>query len=390
MGGIHITKKYIYKNKIPKKLLHDKGRRSASSQRKEHQPLKKSSFTLKSQTKYQPQAASWKLPATLLVFSLFMLILIIPTIIVGPFVKESKTVQDVPYEEKEVVIKEGSSPVSVAVMRHQSSEITKVPLEEYVIGVVAAEMGADFEMEALKAQGIAARTYIVNHLLTKANQENVSVSDTTSDQVYKDEAELRKAWGSSYQEKLRKLTDAVYATEGEIITYKDAPIFPAYFSTSNGFTENSEEYWGNELPYLRSVKSEWDEVSPKFLDQKTYTTEEVAQKLNVELPVSAPIALEITRTQSERVSELKIEGHSFTGREIREKLDLQSSDFRIEQNKGHLIFTTKGFGHGIGMSQYGANEMAKAGKEYHEIIKYYYSDVEISPLNETVPTLVTK
>lgn len=363
-----------------------------NTQQKEIRTIKKNSYTLKSRNKFQQNTSSWKLPITLFLFSLFVLILIIPTLIVIPSVKESKIEEDIPQEEEKVVMQESesSSPVSVAVMRHQSNEVKEIPLEDYVIGVVAAEMGADFEMEALKAQGIAARTYIVNHLLTKANQENVSVSDTTSDQVYKDEEELRKAWGSNYHEKLKKLTDAVYATEGKIITYQNAPIFPAYFSTSNGFTENSEDYWGNELPYLRSVKSEWDEVSPKFLDQRTFTTEEVAQKLNVGLPKGAAISLEIIRTQSERVSELKIADHSFTGREIREKLDLQSSDFEIEQNNGHLIFTTRGFGHGIGMSQYGANGMAKEGKEYQDIIKYYYQDVEISTLTETVPTLVTK
>lgn len=275
-------------------------------------------------------------------------------------------------------------------MRQQSKEVTNVPLEEYVIGVVAAEMGANFELEALKAQGIAARTYIVNHLISKANQKDINVSDTTSDQVYKDEEELRKAWGSEYHDKLERLTQAVYATEGKIITYNDAPIFPAYFSTSNGFTENSEEYWDNELPYLRSVKSNWDEESPKFLDQKTYTTDEVALKLNVNLPTHENIPMKISRTPSQRVNVLKLGDHSFTGREIREKLNLQSSDFKVEQNNQHLIFTTRGYGHGIGMSQYGANGMAKEGKDYKEIIKYYYKDVEISTLNETVPTLVAK
>lgn len=343
--------------------------------------------------KYQSNKTR-KFPIVLSTFSLIILILIVPTLIVIPFGKENEVeeVENITAtnEETEVVIKETAPDVSVAVMRHQSNEIKDIPLEEYVIGVVAAEMGADFEIEALKAQGIAARTYIVNHLLSKANEKNVSVSDTTSDQVYKDEAELRKAWGSSYHEKLEKLTHAVYATEGKIITYLDTPIFPAYFSTSNGFTENSEEYWDNELPYLRSVKSIWDEDSPRFLDQKTFSAEEVGQKLGIDVTPNNLISMEITRTQSDRVNELKIGDTSFTGREVREKLNLQSSDFNIDQNNGHLIFTTRGYGHGIGMSQYGANGMAKEGMGYQDIIKYYYQDVEISTLTETVPTLVTK
>lgn len=336
------------------------------------------------------QTSTWKLPTVLFLLSLSILILIIPTLIVIPFVKEEKFVEDITQKGEQLVIKDSSTPVSVAVMRNQSKEIDNIPLEEYVVGVVAAEMGADFEAEALKAQGIAARTYIVNHLLSTANQNDKNVSDTTSDQVYKDEAELRKAWGSTYQEKIQKLTDAVFATEGKIITYGDAPIFPAYFSTSNGFTENSEEYWENELPYLRSVQSKWDEESPKFLDQKVYTIAEVAEKLDVQLSLNQSVSMEIIRTNSDRVSNLSVAGNNFTGREVREKLGLQSSDFKIEQNNEHLIFTTKGFGHGIGMSQYGANGMAKEGKNYQEIIKYYYQDVEISTLTETVPTLVAK
>lgn len=320
--------------------------------------------------------------------SLLVIILIIPTMIVIPFNKSEE--EQTAVEQKPIITlqEEGDQvlPVSVAVMREDTKEEEDIPLEEYVVGVVASEMYADFEVEALKAQSVAARTYIVNHLLS----QEASVSDTVNDQVYRDETELRKVWGSEYNKNIEKIMEAVSATAGEIVTYNDLPIFPAYFSTSNGYTENSEDYWSDELPYLRSVKSPWDEESPKFLDQQVYSIQEVAQALGVNLNTNEKLTIETTRTDSQRVKELSLSGHSFSGKEIREKLGLQSSDFTIEQNKDHLVFTTKGFGHGIGMSQFGANGMAKEGKDYQEIVQYYYQDVEISSLKETVPTLVSK
>src|SRR5699024_8414720 len=162
---------------------------------------------------------------------------------------------------------------------------------------------------------------------------------------------------------------------------------PAFFSTSNGFTENSEDYWENEVPYLRSVESPWDEDSAKFLDQKTVTIEETEQLLGINLPKSSAIPIETTRTEGNRVAELSLGEHSISGRDVREKLELRSSDFTIKQKDNHLIFTTKGFGHGIGMSQYGADGMAKDGKSYQDIVKYYYKDVEISSVTEAAPTL---
>jgi stage II sporulation protein D len=251
-------------------------------------------------------------------------------------------------------------------------------------------MPAEFEAEALKAQALTAITYIVNHLLHQDNPGDSEVTDTVQHQVYKSEQDLQKQWGKEFEPKMKKVKEAVAATSGQILTYKNAPITPAFFSTSNGYTENSEDYWDNELPYLRSVKSKWDEDSPKFADQATFPISQVEAALNVSLPHTGQIPVEVSRTDSNRVSKLEIGGQTFSGREIREKLELQSSDFSIKQKNNHLIFTTKGFGHGIGMSQYGANGMAKEGKNYEDIVKYYYKDVEVSTINETTPTLVAK
>lgn len=222
------------------------------------------------------------------------------------------------------------------------------------------------------------------------NSDGSHVTDTTSDQVYKNEDELRELWGANYRTNMEKLTKAVTATSGEILTNEHTPIFPAFFSTSNGYTENSEDYWKDELPHLRSVPSPWDKESPQFLNQETFTLKEVEAALEIELPKADTLPIELSRTEGRRVSQLMLGDHEFTGRDIREKLGLKSSDFTIEQNNEHLIFTTKGYGHGIGMSQYGANGMAKEGKTYDEIVKYYYQDIEISTITETAPTLVTR
>lgn len=334
---------------------------------------------------------TWRLPAMLLVSGLIMIILIIPTLIVVPFTKDAQNESSPIEKESEPIVEtNNSSPLSVAVMRSRSETVEDTPLETYVAGVVSSEMSPSFETEALKAQALAARTYIVDHLLHQKDGEKSDVTDTTQHQVYKNQKELKKQWGSNFDENMKKVTEAVSATQGEILTYNDAPIFPAFFSTSNGYTENSEDYWENELPYLRSVKSPWDVDSPKYLDQQTFTIGQVESELGIALPNKESLAIEVTRTDSKRVKQLGIEGKTFSGREIREKLNLQSSDFTIKQKNDHLIFTTKGWGHGIGMSQYGANSMAKQGKTYKEIVKYYYQDVEVKTVTDTAPTLVAK
>src|SRR5699024_9173106 len=136
----------------------------------------------------------------------------------------------------------------------------------------------------------------------------------------------------------------VAETKGEIMTYEDEPIFPAFFSTSNGYTENSEDYWENKLPYLRSVERPWDKKSPKFLDQKVISLNEVEETLGVQL--SGNLNENETRTDGDRIQTVKLGGKEFSGKDIRETFGLRSSDFTMKQKNDHVIFTTKGFGHG--------------------------------------------
>ncbi|WP_138420724.1 stage II sporulation protein D [Aquibacillus sediminis] len=339
----------------------------------------------------------WKKPLMIIIAGVLTLILIVPTLIVVPFIgtsdEEKEPVETENAEvEQPVAIKASDSPFSVKVFRTETEETEMVPLEEYVARVVASEMPAEFELEALKAQSLAARTYIVNHLVHQEESslpENSDVTDTVEHQVYKSDKELLAQWGTDYNWKMNKINQAVTSTIGEIITYEDQPITPAFFSTSNGFTEDSENYWENELPYLRSVESPWDKDSPKYLDQKIVTEQQVEEILGIQVDTNSDQPFEISRTDSNRVAEMTVGGESFTGREIRESLDLRSSDFEVEHKNDHFIFTTKGYGHGIGMSQYGADGMAKEGKSYKEIVTYYYKGAEVAQVNNTAPKLAS-
>lgn len=343
------------------------------------------------QFKGQGALSFFKNPSFLLIGSLMIIILIMPTLIVAPFIHEDdqQAITD-KLKAQAPSIKVEESPFAVPVMRASSDQIEDIPLEKYVAGVVASEMPAEFELEALKAQALAARTYVVTHILHQGDEDKFAVADTIKYQVYKDEEQLRKVFGADFEKKMNKINKAVAETQGEILTYNDAPIDAQFFSTSNGYTENSEDYWGNKIAYLRSVPSPWDKNSPKFLDQKIIPIKEVEEKLAIDIPNKETLNLKVSRTEGNRVDQIKIAGKMFSGREVRKQLGLRSSDFTIEEKNGHLIFTTKGFGHGVGMSQYGANFMAKDGKSYKDIVTYYYTGVEISKVNEAVPTLVSR
>jgi len=325
-------------------------------------------------------------PAFILAAILLALSFTIPAILVLPFTNE-KTEGELA-EQKEVQPKQTmkESSTEVAVFRTKTNKIEKLPLEEYVIGVVASEMPAEFETEALKAQALAARTYIVNHLQSLPDKESIpegaNIKDTVDHQVYKNKSELKKQWGKDFEWKYKKVAEAVKDTAGQILTYNEKPITASFFSTSNGYTENAEDYWKNQIPYLKSVESPWDSKSPKFNSQKVLTISEFEQKLGVKIGNGKDIGTVTGRTSGKKVATVTINGKNFTGREIREKLDLRSTDFTWIRKKDSIVISTKGFGHGVGMSQYGANGMAKEGKTYDEIVTHYYQGIAISNVDQ--------
>jgi stage II sporulation protein D len=278
--------------------------------------------------------------------------------------------------------------VSVPLRLSQQNKISHIPLEEYVLGVVAAEMPKTFAVEAWKAQAIAARTYIIHKLkeAKKNPQKSFFVENSTDHQVYFDQTKLQRVWAhTGDSSSIQNLKRAVQQTKGLVITYQHKPIDAVYFSTSNGYTEDAAEYFGQSLPYLQSVKSPWDvNLSNRYKTLNRMNYSEWARKLNLKTANPKKVAQTmkiLSRTSGNRVEQVKIGSRKLSGREIREKLGLRSSHFTWRLEKKEIVFTTFGYGHGVGMSQYGAQGMALKGYTAAEILKHYYTGVEIQQLD---------
>ena len=282
----------------------------------------------------------------------------------------------------------------VTVYRNALKKVETYPLEEYVRGVVAAEMPIDFELEALKAQAYSARTYIIKRILENdksgmpKGSEGAIVTDTVQHQVFISDAELQKRWGLDYERKISKLNQAINETMNQVLSYDGKPITALFFSTSNGYTENSEDYYVKSLPYLKSVASPWDKASPKYQSNLAISFADFKSKLKVDAAVLASTNqqwIKVTeKTSSGRVKKIKVGDKVLTGREMREIFDLRSSDFTVEVKDNQVVFHMLGYGHGIGMSQYGADGMAKEGKTADQIVKYYYKGIQIEDFKKWV------
>lgn len=256
-------------------------------------------------------------------------------------------------------------------VKRTNGEIINIALEEYLVGVVGTEMPASFNKEALKAQAVASRTYTMKLL-----ESNRVITDTVSTQTYKTNKELQSIWGSSYDTYYSKVKSAVEQTKGLYMTYNGKIIDAVYHSTSNGYTQDSINVWGNNIPYLKTVTSPWDTSASSFLRTTTYSFSDLSNKLGFDFNYDTIIEI-ISKDESSRISKIKINGNEYTGVEIRNILGLRSADFDIEKTNEGISFTTRGYGHGVGMSQYGANGMANSGYKYDEILKHYYTGISI-------------
>lgn len=296
------------------------------------------------------------------------IVILFPYLTVSLFVKDSSNKIKFIFNENE----------KVRVMQTDSNKIIEVPLEEYVMGVVAGEMPLSFEIEALKAQAVAARSYVLKKMEQNHNRD-YDVVDTVMNQVYLDSETLKNIWKDSYDEKMTKIRSVVNNTKGEYLTYNGEVIEAFFFSTSTGYTENCEDVFMQALPYLRSVDSHYDEISPIYEVKEYFSLEEFYLALN--LPYQNEIILEpLEVTVTGRIKSLKINNEYFSAGDIVDKLRLRSNYFIITQNGDNVTVTTKGYGHGVGMSQYGANGMAMEGFTYDQILKHYYTGVEISKI----------
>ena len=285
-------------------------------------------------------------------------------------VKENNNKVEVKKEED--IVKEEVIDNNIYVnVRRNNGNIEKYELEEYIIGVVGAEMPASFNKETLKAQSVVARTYAL-----KSIKNNKQLTSDNSTQNFKDNNELKKMWGSSYNTFYNKIKSAVLETKGLYLSYNNDYADAVYHSTSNGNTEDAVYVWGNSVPYLKSVSSEYDNTNKNYNSTITLTYNEISNKLKNSIDSNTKFNI-ISRTSGNRVKEIEINGTTYSGVEFRKLLNLRSADFSIENNGANVVISTNGYGHGVGMSQYGANGMANNGSSYRDILLHYYTGVSI-------------
>ena len=264
----------------------------------------------------------------------------------------------------------------IRVKRISTNTVDTMPLEEYIVGVLAGEMPIDFEIEALKAQAVASRSYALKRIEYNKDKE-YDVVDSIMNQVYLDDNYLHEAWKNNYVKNINKLRSVVNSTIDEYLSYDDKVIDAMFFSTSNGYTEDSGNIFNFTVPYLVSVESPWDkEVSSAYLTSKNINLTDFYKKLNI--PYSKNLNIEIEkRSTTNRILLLKINNIEFKGTDVYKLLSLKSTDFTIELKGDYVTITTVGYGHGVGMSQYGALGMAKKGYTYKEILNHYYQNSKL-------------
>lgn len=289
-------------------------------------------------------------------------------------------------ENQEYGTDENDSPIksnTVKVMSAQSKNITDISLREYLIGAVSAEMSPSYHEEAIKAQVVASHTLLEYSKMHKSKDlQGADISDSSdTHQGFLSENEQKEKWGdnfSKYREKIEKCVDEVI---DRIIQYNDEPICSAFHSISNGSTENASDVWGGSYPYLTSVPSPGDKLSPSYSSALSLTSDEfkeIIEKNGGTVSDSPEKWLgEVKTTSTGMVTSISICGKEYKGTDIRKIFTLKSSTFKCEYKENTFNFSVIGYGHGVGMSQYGADFMARQGSSYKEILLHYYKDAKI-------------
>lgn len=280
---------------------------------------------------------------------------------------------------------------TITVYHCSKNTIEKMDIETFLYGVVASEMSSDFSEEALKAQAIAARTYIIYKMENNMTQGHNGADICTNSnhcQAYASYDELKNKKGDEWMKNsYPKIKQAVDDTKGHILTYDDKAILPLYFSTSGGKTENSEEVFSEQYPYLKSVSSPYEEQSPRYYTETKISKYKFVNALNksysnISLSVDNLInqIKVIERTNAGSVKTIQIGDKKISGRNIRTLFGLNSSNFDIGFENDTVVFKVKGYGHGVGMSQWGAEGMAQKNYKYYDILCHYYTGIEIKDI----------
>lgn len=296
---------------------------------------------------------------------LLLIVVVLSVIAISGSKKETTYFNNAKKEEVKEEIK-------LALKNTLTGEIKNIELEDYIVGVVAGEMPASFNEEALKAQAIASRTYAM-YKMKNSNGTYDLVTDKTN-QVYITEDKMKSLWQENFDYYFEKIKKAVYDTKDLIMTYNGDIILSLYFARSNGKTEDAIAVFGSNEEYLKSVESPEENLTSEV----TISKDKFCNKLNISC--DAINISNVLKSSSGRINSLNINGKTFKGTEIRTLFDLKSTDFDISIGS-EIKFVTKGYGHGVGMSQYGANKLAQNGKNYEEILKHYYQNINIEKIS---------
>ena len=263
------------------------------------------------------------------------------------------------------------------------ADVIETDLETYLVQVLLSEMPASFEPEALKAQAVAARTFALKKIASGKHDGYDLCADAACCQAWTGIGELKEKFGEDFPAVWQKASDAVGQTAGEALYFGGSLIDATYFSCSGGRTEDAAAVWGTEVPYLRSVLSPGEEDAPRFSSDVSYSPEEFAAIITAENSACTFVGdpegwiSGLTYTDGGGVKEISVCGQLFSGTQLRRIFGLNSTQFDLSYSDGRFLFSVKGFGHRVGMSQYGADNMARQGFDYRTILQYYYQGVSI-------------
>ena len=291
---------------------------------------------------------------------------------------------------------QGQRDSAVLLTVQDGETVESMALDQYLRGVVRGEMPASFELEALKAQAAAERTYVY-YQLAAGRKEAHPDADVCTDpgccSAWLSEEAAREKWGEDFDGWESRIEEAVAATDGQTALYDGQPILAVFHSSSAGKTAEAGDVWSGDVPYLRSVDSpEGEETVPNYYSAAEFTAAEAKTLLaqaHPELTFSGGPDKwfgAVERDDSGRVSTVEVCGAPLRGVEVRRIFSLRSACFTIDAAAERVTFRVTGYGHGVGMSQYGANELARQGKTWQEILMWYYADITVGPAPETVQT----
>ena len=278
---------------------------------------------------------------------------------------------------------------TVKLLHSKTGEVEEVAIDDYLCNVVSAEMPATYEVEALKAQAVVARTYTIYKINNKKHDNADICDDSSCCQAWISKEDRLAKWEESSRESnWKRIESAVNETKGKIVTYNNQPINAFFHSNSGGKTEVPVNVWGGSgYPYLQVVETAGEDEYSQYSSEVTLTKEELINKLkekysDIEIDFDDSESIKILEyTDSQRVKTIKFGNHELSGVEARTILGLKSTNFEIIKENEKIKFTVKGYGHGVGMSQTGADTMAKQGSNYSDIIHHFYTDVEIKDIN---------